>query len=237
VVVDNSPELETLLEEEDAEEEEEEELATIVVQSSPSSAAIENNIDGGEEASETPGGRYCLIIGKNSWFENAFQLNIDSDVGRPRDIQISSRHMPYVYGMPSAQAFAHLIAPRVVVTDGVLYICVHNPMTSVNIIEMKDLINKAERKIILVLILPLIEYLEEILVQRHMPLPPRLHAHKDCRFVRDMADFDAWLRILTMGFFLHCTLIFPYKSQDFLEASAVWSYLEDSGFSPQVLCG
>ena len=184
---------------------------------------------------ETLGERYCIIHAASSWFENAFQMNMDYTLRPTQDILFPRNPVPYVYAVPIASTLPCRIAPRVAVADGLLYICVHNPMTSINILEMKDLINKAERKIFLLIIMPNLEELDNVLSMRGVTVQTRLHAHKECRFLRDMADFDVWLRMLTAGFFPHCTLIFPYKERNFLKNSSVWSHITCCGFEPQIL--
>ena len=184
---------------------------------------------------ETTGERYCIIHAASSWFENAFQMNMDYSLGPTQDIFFPNTPVPSVYAVPIASTLPCRIAPRVAIANGLLYICVHNPMTSISIFEMKDLLNKAERKILLLIILPNLEQLDDVLSMRDMTIQSRLHAHKECRFLRDMADFDVWLRMITAGFFPHCTLIFPYKKRDFLKSSIVWSHITCCGFETRIL--
>ena len=122
-------------------------------------------------------------------------------------------------------ALPYRVAPRVLTLGSLLYVCVHNPMIDVNLVEMRELVNKADQNITLVVILPAVHLLE-----RELEVSPkmRLHGDKETRHMASHADLQVLLMLLTSGVFTSLALLLPYASTDFLEAPQVWSIAQNT---------
>ena len=130
-----------------------------------------------------------------------------------------------VCAVPRMVDLVELAAHRFADTDKLLYVCVcvHNPLTDLRIIEMKELIVKATREIRLLIILPQHEYLVEGL---RPSMGARLHAESDTRFVATLADMSSWLMLLKAGLFASVIVLLPYTDREVLETSALWTLIE-----------
>ena len=115
-----------------------------------------------------------------------------------------------------------LAAHRFADTDKLLYVCVHNPLTDLHIIEMKELTVKATKDIRLLIILPQHEYLVDGL---RPSIGARLHANSDTRFVATLADMNSWLMLLNSGVFSSVIVLLPYADREVLETSALWNLI------------
>ena len=98
-------------------------------------------------------------------------------------------------------------------------------MTDLHIIEMKELIVKAKRNIVFLIILPVCEPFSAQL--DNFP-PAGLHAHKDARFVTSLAGMDSWLTLLNSQVFSKLVLVLPYHDQETLKTSALWGIMTET---------
>ena len=98
-----------------------------------------------------------------------------------------------------------------------VYICVHNPMRDLSIIEVRELVNKADIDVTLVLVLPPGDLLDKALARADSTGQQLLHQDG---FVSSLADMAAWLQTLTSGIFRHVWLVVPYMNrQTFAESN------------------
>ena len=168
--------------------------------------------------------RYSLVVGRNAWYEVHCQYSMEpgfaADLSR---IRVSSE--PILVAIHQSHALSKIVAHRVSVGDDLLYVCVHNPMTDLHIIELKELLTKADKGITLVVVLPAVEYFDHALSN---PMTNRLHAHKQSRYVATHADFSAWLSEISMGVFPKILLILPYHDVSAVETSILWRIARDT---------
>ena len=162
--------------------------------------------------------RYSLVVGRNAWYEVHCQYSMEPGFAAELPtIRVSSD--PVLVAMRQGHTLSKLVAHRVCVGDDLLYMCVHNPMTDLHIIELKELLTKADRGIVLVVVLPALEHFERALQN---PMTNRLHAHKESRYVATHADFSAWLSVFSMGLFPKVLLILPYHDASAVVTSILW---------------
>jgi hypothetical protein len=164
--------------------------------------------------------RYNIVIARQTWFEISIQREFPVASSSMQDIVVATNSCPNLYALPMLDALPYRVAPRVLTTDNLLYVCVHNPMVDINLVEMRELINKADRNIVLVVILPAVQLLERDL---ELPQKMRLHGNKETRYMASFADLHAWLMLLGSGIFSSLTLLLPYASLESLQDSQVWS--------------
>ncbi len=151
--------------------------------------------------------RYNVVIARASWFEISIQRELNAAASTWQDINPAMNGCPKLYAVPMCDAVPYRVAPRVATSKNLLYICVHNPMVDINLIEMRELINKANRNVVLVVILPAVQLLEKDLGS---PRAMRLHGNAETRYIASFADLDNWLRLLSSSIFSSLTLILPY---------------------------
>ena len=169
--------------------------------------------------------RYSVVIARQTWFEISIQRELPVTSSGLQDIVVPTNSCPILYALPMDDALPYRVAPRVLTLGSLLYVCVHNPMIDINLVEMRELVNKADQNITLVVILPAIHLLE-----RELEVSPkmRLHGYKETRYMASLADLHVWLMLLTSGVFTSLALLLPYASTDFLEASQVWSIAQNT---------
>ena len=168
--------------------------------------------------------RYCFVVARAHWYEIHCQKTLQpAIVTRARsqiDVDILSDIQ--VCAVPRMVDLVELAAHRFADTDKLLYVCVHNPLTDLHIIEMKELLVKANREIRLLIILPQ----HEDLVDGLRPsMGARLHTNKDTRFVATLADMSSWLMLLNAGLFSSVIVLLPYTDREVLETSALWNLI------------
>ena len=118
-----------------------------------------------------------------------------------------------VLAMHQRHDLASVVAHCMRAEDSLLYVCVHNPMTDLSIIEMKELLTKASVAIVLVVILPVLGHLEGAL---QVSCTMRLHANSETRYVATYADLDEWLSLF--GILNQTMLTLPCHKLEFLHA-------------------
>ena len=161
--------------------------------------------------------RYSLVVARVSWYEIHTQLLFQSEFlpFRSGDFHTGVKALAIKQNNHLPQLAAHYFSSD----PDLLYVCVHNPMTDLNIIEMKELIVKAKRDILILIILPVCEPFSAQL--DNFP-PAGLHAHNDARFVTSLAGMDCWLTMLSARVFSKFRLVLPYHDQETLKSSSLW---------------
>ena len=164
--------------------------------------------------------RFSIVIARSSWYEIAIQKEMDITSMASPDFTAPSHGLSVIYACPLAKALPNLVACRIETADSLLYICVHNPMVDLNLVELRDLVNKADRNIAVCIILPSAHLMEAELGRADSM---RLHGNKETRYMATFADYHAWLMLLCSGIFESLILIWPYESQASLASSQIWS--------------
>ena len=104
--------------------------------------------------------------------------------------------------------------------DSVLYICAHNPCNETPIVEMKVPLEKVNRAIQLLIVLPEISEFSRVLQKDGHP---RLATTHNVSFVSNQSDFQHWLMLLSTSLKMCAhTLVFPLANEKELEACPVW---------------
>ena len=173
---------------------------------------------------ETPSERrYSSVIARSSWYEIHTQLLFQREFlpAQPENLLSGVKAI----AMKQNKHLSRIAAHRFSNDPDLLYVCVHNPMTDLNIIEMKELVLKSHRDILLMLILPVCE---PFAAQLENPCMARLNANKDKRFVTSLADMSCWLTILSAQIFSKVVVELPYTEQATLEASSLWHIMTDA---------
>ena len=121
------------------------------------------------------------MVARESWYEIHTQLQFQSEFlpFRSGAFHTGVKALAIKQNNHLPQLAAHYFSSD----SDLLYVCVHNPMTELHIIEMKELIVKAKRDILLLIILPVCEPFSAQL--DNFP-PAGLHAHKDARTLCDV---------------------------------------------------
>jgi len=162
---------------------------------------------------------YSVVVAKLTWFEVSFQRVLPKSFGSEDMLVPTDSSGTILYAVPMIQELPHVVASRVR-TDGVLYICVHNPLVDTHIVEMQELVKKANRTVALVVILPAVEFLdEELALLSRM----RVHGDKDTRYMASFVDLHAWFMLLSTGVFSSLALVLPFITLKSLQTSRVWS--------------
>ena len=168
--------------------------------------------------------RYSLVVARSCWYEVHCQYSMEPGFAADLPtIEVTSQ--PLLLAMNQRPDLSKVIAHRICAGDDLLYLCVHNPMTDLHIVEMKELLTKADRGIALVVMLPAMEHWDRAL---ETSVISRLHADKESRYVTTLADLSAWLSILNMGVFLKVLLILPYHERSSLKSSPLWKMAVDT---------
>jgi hypothetical protein len=185
-------------------------------------ATHESNATVSVDASSVREKRYCLVVARVAWYEIHCQLPFRPDVFR--DLPAIDMHtgvkalaMPHTGDLP--QITVHCLSH----VQELLYVCVHNPMVDLHILEMRELLVKATKDIVLVIILPTCEHFSTSLEN---PPAARLHAHKDSRFVATLADMSCWLTMLSTGVFSKVLLVLPYLDREKMQDSSLWTVIK-----------
>jgi hypothetical protein len=185
-------------------------------------ATHESNATVSVDASSVREKRYCLVVARVAWYEIHCQLPFRPDVFR--DLPAIDMHtgvkalaMPHTGDLP--QITVHCLSH----VQELLYVCVHNPMVDLHILEMRELLVKATKDIVLVIILPMCEHFSTSLEN---PPAARLHAHKDSRFVATLADMSCWLTMLSAGVFSKVLLVLPYLDREKMQDSSLWTVIK-----------
>ena len=168
--------------------------------------------------------RYSVVVGREAWYEVHCQYSMEPDFAA----ELPSIHVdsyPVLVAMRQDPALSKLVAHRLCAGDDLLYVCVHNPMTDLHIIELKELLTKADRGIVLVVVLPALEEFDQALLN---PMTNRLHAYKEARYVATHADFSSWLSVISMGLFPKVLLILPYHDVSVVTSSTLWRIASDT---------
>ena len=100
-------------------------------------------------------------------------------------------------------------------------------MVEVNLVELADLLRKADKGIILVIVLPVLEHLEQALAV-YPSASARLHANKESRYVATLADLSTWLMVLSTGIFPNIIVILPFNCRETLSESLLWQLVNKS---------
>ena len=175
--------------------------------------------------------RYSLVIARESWYEIHTQLPFQSEF-----LQLRSEvlHTGLKVWAVKQDIYLPLVAAHHVWNDlDLVYLCIHNPMTDLNILEMKEFIVKAQRDILFVLILPVCELLSADMLNAPSP---RLHTNRDARFVTSLADMSCWLTKLNTQVFSKAALVLPYQEEETLKASSLWRIMTDC-MNSEILVG
>ena len=106
-------------------------------------------------------------------------------------------------------------------TDFVLYLCLHNPMIDCPMIEMQELIKKANRTIALVVILPVLEHLDATL---SLSSGTSLRLRTKC--VATYCDWTLWLMSMASGTFAHIALVLPCEDITRCDQYQAWKCAE-----------
>ena len=177
-----------------------------------------------EEIVESTQRRYSVVIGRDAWYEVHCQYPMELHLtANLPTIPVES--YPVLVAMRQNPKLSKLVAHSLSVGDDLVYVCVHNPMTDLHVIEMKELVSKADRGIVLVVILPALEEFDEALLH---PMTNRLHANKEARYVATYADFSTWLSVISMGLFPKVLLILPYHDMNVVTSSRLWRIASDT---------
>ena len=175
----------------------------------------------------TSGRRYSIVVARCSWFEVLMQKEMDEELTLELQDIVPSATGPKLFALPQRPTLCNEIVRRVVTEGDLLYICVHNPMIEVNIVELADLLRKADKGIILVIVLPVLEHLEQAL-PGYPPASARLHANKESRYVATLADLSTWLMVLSTGIFPNIIVILPFNCRETLSESLLWQLVNKS---------
>ena len=179
---------------------------------------------------DTPTVTYNVVCARQQWFEMAVQKTTYASTP---DIVVpdSETGLPVMFAVPTAESLPAVIAGRVNGAGCSLYICVHNPLSQVPLIEIVELIKKADRAICLIVILPEAELLNQALTH---PIT-RLHGQKETRFLNGHADWMTWLLELASGVFPRLGVVLPYWSEDALLQTNLWKAVRRMGLESHVL--
>ena len=165
-----------------------------------------------------------MVVARAQWYEVHCQL--------PFQIEAFANHSRIdvcagvkILAMKQTPDLPQSAVHRLAVGSCLLYICVHNPMTDLHILEIKELLMKASREIVLLLILPVCESFS---VALDKPSIARLHVQRDARFVSTIADMSCWLTMLGAGLFSSVVVVLPYHDLGKLKGSCLWKSMEDT---------
>ena len=174
-----------------------------------------------ENISETflDGNLYSVVVARSSWFEVSFQAQFPL-ASQPPDIFLSRGSTElHLYAIPMTTNMPQHVASRTQ-TQEVLYVCVHNPLVDTHLLEMRDLIKKANRTVAIIVLLPCAELLDtELDVASRM----RVHGSNETRYMASFSDWHAWLLLFSTGVFSHLALALPYRSEESLQSSELWT--------------
>ena len=173
--------------------------------------------------------KYSFVVSKGTWFENIFQdhVEVEQNVALLSGIAVSRR--PQAYLMPSGEVLPSGIIPRIDAGEAAVYFCVHNPLKDCSILELRDVVSKAEKDVFVVLVFPELRFLEESLQIPCDVVTGSRKAHVDARLVSSFADFDCWLRVYSSGIFSKSVLILPYREELFIRKSDVVKLCREIG--------
>ena len=107
-----------------------------------------------------------------------------------------------------------------------VYLCAHNPMRDLSIVEVRELVTKADIDVTLVLVLPPGDLLDCALTCADSAGQRLLQQDG---FVRNLADMAGWLQSLTSGIFRHVWLVVPYVNRQAFEESNLRGLLDTFG--------
>ena len=96
------------------------------------------------------------MVARSTWFEVHAQSSFDFDL-RAASPNIEVTCKVSAVAMKQNSALVSQAVHRFDIGSRLLYVCSHNPMTDLNIVEMKELLAKASREILVMLILPVCE--------------------------------------------------------------------------------
>ena len=166
--------------------------------------------------------RYCVVVARVEWYEIQCQQKFAPDVFEILPVNVSHVGVQLL-AVKQTVDMLDVVINSLHATEELLYVCVHNPMTDLNILEMKELLVKATRDIMLLIILPEVQEFSAILER---PFAARLHARKDSRYVATLADMSCWLTTLNSRVFPNVMMVLPYHDRELLEASALWKVVQ-----------
>lgn len=155
------------------------------------------------------------------------QKEMDEEVTLELQDIVPSATGPKLFALPQRPSSYNEIVRRVGAGGDLLYICVHNPMVEVNLVELADLLRKADKGIILVIVSPVLEHLEQALAF-YPSAVARLHANKESRYVATLADMSTWLMVLSTGIFPNIIAILPFNFRETLSESLLWQLVDKS---------
>ncbi len=165
--------------------------------------------------------QYYLFLARSNYFE--IQQHIDFRISHPKSYPPRSlrtdRHT--LYAIPLVPQFLDTVAQRLVLApDAMLYIGTHNPFSDPPLADVIELVQKAAKDVVLVVILPPLESFTIALAGN----TNRMHTSKCSQFVSTQADFEILLIMMTSGVVKTVIFVFPVKGggDEALEQNVVW---------------
>ena len=166
--------------------------------------------------------RYCVVIARVDFYEIQCQQNFEPDVFDILPLHVRHAGVKAV-AVEQTVDMLNIVINSFHRTEELLYVCVHNPMTDLHILEMRELLVKATRDIMLLIILPAVSEFSAILER---PFAARLHARKDSRYVATLADMYCWITTLNSRVFPNVMIVLPYYDRELLQASELWKLFQ-----------
>ena len=150
-----------------------------------------------------------------------------------QDIAVPETSVLVIYAIPIAHALPLCIASRVKREHGcVPYICPHNPMIDVPVVDITGLIQKSSLTVMLVLILPPAEAMDEALANSTV----RMHGMKETRYIHQSVDWVPWLFKLASGVVCsRIAVVLPFVDETKLTETRLWRNAVEAGFGPRIL--
>ena len=165
--------------------------------------------------------QYYVFLARSYYFEIRQQMSRRSQATRISGALSTAGHK--VYAVPSVPQFLDDVARRFsLASDAILYIGTHNPFNDPPLQEAIDLVQKADKIVVFVVILPPLESFTAALATN---TNSRMHTAKCSQFVSTLADFESLLMTMTSGV-MHTTIfVFPFNrfgGQSALQQNSVW---------------
>ena len=172
-----------------------------------------------------------MVTVRHTWFEVGANKVVED--AHHQDIAVPETCVPVIYAISIAHALPLCIAARVKREHGcVPYICPHNPMSDVPVFDMTALIQKSSLTVMLVLILPPAEAMDEALANS----TARMHGLKETRYLHQAVDWIPWLFKLASGVVCsRIAVVLPFMDESLLTETRLWRDAVEAGMGPRIL--
>ena len=170
---------------------------------------------------------FVTMQGNNFVVGRQQTISLSDSSGQTIDVEAPG--LSKIYALAYQNDFITCVAKRIRTTAQMTYICVHNPTTDLHLMEMDKLIQQGGASSCLVVILPLLEFLEKDL---SVSQGFAYGAHGE---VRTIGQFMTWLEQHRLGAIRRMVMVVPYSmSLTEVEPNSLWTLIV-RGFRTEVI--